>query len=118
MACWAFAELLQDNYDVPKLIKLALLHDLGEIEAGDTFLYSNNRNNVHVEERKCVEKIASHPGNSIGDIVELWEEQEAGESKEAWYLYCSWDKSGINSFCFSLNRHISIVKNGGCIGGV
>ncbi len=29
MACWAFAELLQDDYDVPKLIQLALLHDLG-----------------------------------------------------------------------------------------
>ena len=83
MACWAFAELLQDNYDVPKLIKLALLHDIGEIEAGDTFLYSKNRSSAHIEERKGVEKIASHSGNSIGEIVELWDEQEAGESKEA-----------------------------------
>ncbi len=83
MACWAFAEQLQDDYDVAKLIKLALLHDLGEIEAGDTFLYSDQRNNAHVEERKCVEKIAAHPGNSIENIVELWDEQEAGQSKEA-----------------------------------
>jgi putative hydrolase of HD superfamily len=83
MACWDFAELLQNNYDVSKLIKLALLHDLGEIDAGDTFLYSSNRNNAHVEERKCVEKIASHSGNSIGNMVELWEEQEVGSSKEA-----------------------------------
>ncbi len=83
MACWAFAEMLQDNFDVPKLIKLALLHDLGEIGAGDTFLYSNERSSAHIEERKCIEELASHPGNSIGDIVELWEEQEAGESKEA-----------------------------------
>ncbi len=51
MACWAFAELLQDDYDVPKLIKLALLHDLGEIGAGDTFLYSNSRDGAHVAER-------------------------------------------------------------------
>lgn len=83
MACWSFAELLQDDYDVLKLIKLALLHDLGEIEAGDTFLYSSNRDNAHVEERKCVEKIASHPGNSIGDMIALWDEQEVGASKEA-----------------------------------
>jgi len=83
MACWAFAELLQEDYDLAKLIKLALLHDLGEIDAGDTFLYSSARNDAHVEERKCVEKIASHPGNSIGNMVALWEEQEAGESKEA-----------------------------------
>ncbi len=83
MACWAFAELLQDNYDVPKLIKLSLLHDRGEIGAGDTFLYSKNRDKAHIEERESVIQIASHPGNPIGDIVELWEEQEAGESKEA-----------------------------------
>ena len=83
MACWAFAEMMQDEYDVPKLIKLALLHDLGEIGAGDTFLYSINRNNAHIEERESVKQIAMHPGNPIGAIVELWEEQEAGVSKEA-----------------------------------
>lgn len=49
MACWAFAEPLEDDYDVPKLIKLSLLHDLGEIGAGDTFLYSKNRDNAHIE---------------------------------------------------------------------
>ena len=83
MACWAFAELLQDDYDIPKLIKLSLLHDLGEIGAGDTFLYSKNRDNAHIEERESVKQIASHLGNPIGDMVDLWEEQEAGESKEA-----------------------------------
>lgn len=83
MACWAFAELLEDDYDVPKLIKLSLLHDIGEIGAGDTFLYSKNRDNAHIEERESVKKIASHPGNPIGNIVDLWDEQEAGESKEA-----------------------------------
>lgn len=83
MGCWAFAELLQDDYDVPKLIKLSLLHDIGEIGAGDTFLYSKNRGKAHIEERESVKQIASHHGNPIADIVELWEEQEAGESKEA-----------------------------------
>ena len=83
VACWAFAELFQDDFDVLKLIKLALVHDLGEIDAGDTFLYSTKRNNAHVEEQKCVERIASHPGNSIGNLVKLWKEQEKGDSKEA-----------------------------------
>jgi len=83
MACWAFAEMLNDDYDTQKLFKLALIHDLGEIGAGDTFLYSSNRGNAHIKERECVKQIASHPGNPISDIVELWEEQEAGDSKEA-----------------------------------
>ena len=83
MACWAFAELLQDNYNLQKLIKLALLHDLGEIGAGDTFLYSDNRDNAHVQELESVKQIASHAGNPIKNIVELWEEQESGDTKEA-----------------------------------
>ncbi len=83
MACWAFAELLEDDYDVPKLIKLALIHDLGEMGAGDTFLYSNNRDSAHVHERESIKRIASHPGNPIEDIIDLWEEQEGGMSKES-----------------------------------
>ena len=83
IACWTFAELLEDNYDVEKLLKLALVHDLGEIEAGDTFLYSSERSTAHIEERKGIEKMASHPGNSIEDFVAIWDEQEAGDSKEA-----------------------------------
>ena len=83
MACWAFSELLSEDFDVLKLFKLALVHDLGEIDAGDTFLYSANRSNAHVDERKCVERMSSHPGNSIPDLVQLWEEQETGTSKEA-----------------------------------
>jgi len=83
MSCWAFAELLKDDYDVLKLIKLALLHDIGEIGAGDTFLYSNNRNDAHIKERESVKQISSHSGNPIGNIIELWDEQEAGESKES-----------------------------------
>lgn len=83
MACWSFAELIQDDIDLFKLIKLALVHDLGEIDAGDTFLYSSNRNDAHIKERQCIERLASHPGNPIESLVETWEEQEAGQSKEA-----------------------------------
>jgi putative hydrolase of HD superfamily len=83
MACWAFAELLQDDFDLLKLMKMALVHDLGEIDAGDTFLYSEQRSDAHVAERQCIERIASHGGNSIENLVELWQEQDRGESKEA-----------------------------------
>jgi putative hydrolase of HD superfamily len=60
-----------------------LVHDLGEIDAGDTFLYDKNRITSHVEERKCIEKTALHAGNSIENLVALWDVQETGESTEA-----------------------------------
>ncbi|MDH5737415.1 MAG: HD domain-containing protein [Gammaproteobacteria bacterium] len=83
LACWLFADCLDDDFDTEKLIKLALIHDLGEIDAGDTFLYAANRHHVSEDERKGIERLSIHPGNPIDPLLALWDEQEAGESKEA-----------------------------------
>ena len=83
MACWTFSEYLQEEFDVEKLLKLALVHDLGEIDAGDTFLYSADRSEAPDKEREGVARLASHNGNSITNLLNLWDEQEYGNSKEA-----------------------------------
>lgn len=87
MACWAFADMLnqqnRQQYDVGKIIQLALVHDLGEMDAGDTFLYSENRGNAHIAERKSIEKLTKHQGNVISNMLPLWDEQEFGSSQEA-----------------------------------
>jgi len=83
LGCWLFAEKFQLKLDTEKLIKMALVHDLGEIDAGDTFLYSKQRNQVSEKERAGVVRIAGLAGNEIPDIVTLWDEQEQGESMEA-----------------------------------
>ena len=86
IACWSISISLDLGLSEEKLMKLALLHDLGEVDAGDTFLYDNNRSEAHSEERKCVERFESHRGNGIGDMSKLWEEQELGLSKEARFV--------------------------------
>lgn len=86
MACWAFAERFnqQDgtSYDIDKIIKLALVHDIGEMSAGDTFLYSDKRDTAHIAEREGVEKLSTHEGNPIDGLLPLWDEQEFGISQE------------------------------------
>lgn len=82
MACWVMAEHLPYGYNQEKLIKLALVHDLGEIHAGDTFLYSNERSKADEEERKGIELLQQHIGNPISELLTLWDEQEYGESEE------------------------------------
>lgn len=82
MACWAFAEWFNLDLCQEKLIKLALVHDLGEIDAGDTFLYSKDRSAAHIAEREGVARLAAHEGNGVGELVSLWEEQETGSSQE------------------------------------
>lgn len=83
MACWSVARTFQINVNEEKLIKLALVHDLGEIDAGDTFLYAAERTDAHVAEREGIRRLASHAGNGIHELPKLWEEQETGDSIEA-----------------------------------
>lgn len=83
MACWSLSRTLKLDLSEEKLLKLALVHDLGEIDAGDTFLYSKNRSTAHVAERECVLRLENHTGNGISNLCELWEEQESGDSIES-----------------------------------
>jgi len=82
MACWSISRSFGIALSEEKLLKLALVHDLGEIDAGDTFLYSGDRSTAHTAERKCVKRLENHNGNAISDLSEIWEEQETGKSIE------------------------------------
>jgi len=82
MACWSIARSFDIDVSEEKLLKLALVHDLGEIDAGDTFLYSKDRHTAHVAERECVRRLENHSGNSVSELSALWEEQENGVSLE------------------------------------
>jgi putative hydrolase of HD superfamily len=61
---------------------MALIHDLGEIDAGDTYLYDTQRNDAHHAERDGIVRLQNECGNGIHNLTELWEEQETGVSAE------------------------------------
>ena len=86
MACWSIAELFALDVNHEKLLKIALVHDLGEIDAGDTFLYADTRTDAHVEERAGIARLQRERGNGISDLSEVWEAQETGSSKESQLL--------------------------------
>ena len=86
MACWSIAEQFELDVNHEKLLKLALVHDLGEIDAGDTFLYADTRTDAHVEERAGIARLQRERGNGIKNLSEIWEEQETGSSQEAQLL--------------------------------
>ncbi|WLP95566.1 HD family hydrolase [Psychrobacter sp. M13] len=82
MACWTISRSFKLEVCEEKLLKLALIHDLGEIDAGDTFLYDVNRDSAHNAEREGVQRLQAHQGNAVIELSELWEEQETGTSPE------------------------------------
>ncbi|MCD8178519.1 MAG: HD domain-containing protein [Tannerellaceae bacterium] len=71
--------------DVLKVIKMLLIHDLVEIDAGDTFIYDTQKNHSNTEE----ERLAANrifgllPSDQAEEFIELWEEFEAGKTQEA-----------------------------------
>jgi putative hydrolase of HD superfamily len=83
MACWAISNHLPETYDTKVLLQLALIHDLGEIDGGDTYLYASTRDTAKVAEREGVERLHQLPGNTIDDLLPLWDIQEYSDSPEA-----------------------------------
>ena len=86
MACWSIAELFELDVNHEQLLKMALVHDLGEIDAGDTFLYADTRQDAHIKERDGIARLQSERGNGIADLSKIWEEQETGNSAETQLL--------------------------------
>ncbi|WP_230659066.1 HD domain-containing protein [Psychrobacter sp. I-STPA10] len=83
MAAWAIATYFELPLNHERLLKMALVHDLGEIDAGDTFLYAPQRSEAHLAERQGMQRLQNHAGHGISDLVAIWEAQETGASSEA-----------------------------------
>lgn len=71
--------------DVLKVVKMVLIHDIVEIDAGDTFIYDTQKNHSNTdEERLAANRIFGLlPKEQAEEMIAVWEEFEAGETPEA-----------------------------------
>jgi len=76
---------LEHPLDVLRVLKMALIHDLVEIDAGDTFAYDDvNRTDQHVREARAADRIFGLlPDDQAREYRALWDEFEAQETPEA-----------------------------------
>ncbi len=86
----ALSALLLNQYanqpvDVNKVIQMLLIHDLVEIEAGDTFVYDQQKVVFQEKvEEKAAKTVFSQLPNEQGEgLRTLWEEFETRETPEA-----------------------------------
>ena len=79
------AEYANEEIDVLRTISMILMHDVVEIDAGDTYAYDEEAKKSQKErEEKAASRIfAMLPEDQRKKFHELWEEFEAGETKEA-----------------------------------
>jgi putative hydrolase of HD superfamily len=90
---WHFALLVvvlaehanEPRLDVLRVLKMALIHDLVEIDAGDTFAYdTKNMADQHEREARAADRIFGLlPADQAADFRALWDEFEARQTPEA-----------------------------------
>lgn len=79
------AEHANEPVDILKVVKMLLIHDLVEIDAGDTFIYDTQKDHTNTdEERLAAQRIFGMlPQNQSEELIDIWEEFEAGNTAEA-----------------------------------
>lgn len=79
------AEHSNQPIDVLKVLKMVLIHDIVEIDAGDTFIYDTQKSHSNTdEERLAANRIFGLlPKEQADEFITIWEEFEAGETDEA-----------------------------------
>ncbi|WP_373525161.1 HD domain-containing protein [Nostoc sp.] len=79
------AEYAPENVDIFHAIKMLLIHDLVEIDAGDTFCYDvqGNHSKAEREAQAALRLFGLLPPNQGSELRLLWDEFEAGETPTA-----------------------------------
>ena len=80
-----FAEHSDKPIDVLKVVKMVLIHDIVEIDAGDTFIYDTTKSHTNTDEELMAAKriFGLLPTEQAAEFIAIWEEFEDGLTNEA-----------------------------------
>ncbi len=87
----AMAEHVETPLDIDRVIGMLLVHDIGEIDAGDTMVYAEGDwSELKAAEAAAVERIFGMlPAAQGARFLALWREFEAGETPEARFAHAA-----------------------------
>lgn len=85
IAALSLAPYASDEVDIQRVIQMALLHDIVEIDAGDVMVYDlAARAAIHDQEVAAAKRLFGIlPEPQRGVFTALWQEYEAGKSADA-----------------------------------
>ncbi len=86
LAALMLTEYANDEIDIDRVIKMLLIHDLGEIDAGDTIVYTAQTPQQKAKEANGLTRILQLlPQRQAQTYIDLWHEFEAGDTADARY---------------------------------
>ena len=79
------AEHSDKPIDVLKVLKMVLIHDIVEIDAGDTFIYDSTKSHTNTDEELIAAKrvFGLLPTEQAEEFIAIWEEFEESMTDEA-----------------------------------
>ncbi|MFN8344105.1 MAG: HD domain-containing protein [Spirosomataceae bacterium] len=85
MMALVLAEHADKPIDVLKVLKMVLIHDIVEIDAGDTFIYDSSKNHTNTEQELIAAKrlFGLLPQEQAEEFIAVWQEFEEGITDEA-----------------------------------
>jgi len=100
------AEHADTPVDALKVLKMVLIHDIVEIDAGDTFIYDTTKSHSNTEqELKAARRIFGIlPPEQANEMIDIWLEFENGLTAEA-------------KFAKSMDRFEPLLQNTSNMGG-
>lgn len=124
-----FKDYANEPVDIDRVIKMLLIHDIGEIDVGDTIIYQSETAELKAKELAAITRIFELlPPGMAQTYIDLWTEFEAGETADASFAKAidrvppllhnlhgdghSWKAHGISQAqVFSLNQRIAKGSN-------
>ncbi len=106
VAAMVLADHSNAAVDLGRVIKMLLMHDIVEIDAGDTFAYdfAGKASQAERENLAAARLFGILPADQAAEFLALWAEFEAGETAEA-------------KFATALDRLIPVLQNAANEGG-
>lgn len=120
MASFVFKDYAKTSLNLEKVLLLALIHDVVEIDAGDTFIYGNQESKMAQEEKTLERLTALLPEKSKKEIQSIWYEYETNETPEAQYvnaldrflpIYANYMSKGFSWKKHGIKRQQVVEKN-------
>jgi putative hydrolases of HD superfamily len=117
-----------EDIDIDRVIRMLLIHDLGEIDGNDTIIYKSEKQELKAVEAAGVKRLLNYlPATVCDEYMSLWYEFEAGETADSRYARAidrvppllqnllddghTWKKNGISKEqVFSLNARIGLAS--------
>jgi putative hydrolases of HD superfamily len=74
---------INPSLDALRILKMVILHDIVEIDAGDTFCYGDQGDKAEKEQAAATRIFGLLPASLAPEFIALWEEFEQGVTPEA-----------------------------------